>query len=189
MSAPCSAPDIHPASVPSAAWDEEQSDPWSGEKQEDHPRHYPAVLQVSCSLYSIKLLNLFQYGIHNFFLAGKFSLLPVLKVIPCFHLQYLWSGPRRCDQPVHYHLTTAPRGRGRCRSLGHRPGRAATSVSCRCAGASPADYPDVTQHQRAHRQSLCCHVQGLCMRDKLRGRSLKWPLINMKAQQHFYSPF
>lgn len=42
--------DIHPAGVPSAAWNEEQPDPSVGEKQEDHPWHYHPVLQVDSIL-------------------------------------------------------------------------------------------------------------------------------------------
>lgn len=107
--------------------------------------------------------------------------LPVLKVNLCFHLQHLWSRPWWCDQPVHHHLTVAPRGRGRCRWPRHGPGRDAASMSCGCPGASPADYPDVAQHQRAHRQSLCCHIQGLCMWDKLKEGDL-YSSFSLRAQ-------
>lgn len=107
--------------------------------------------------------QLLIYRVKHFCFTVHHSLLPpVLKVTLCFHLQRLQPGPWRCDEPIHYHLTAAPRGRGRCRRPGHRPGRDAAFVSRRRTGASPADYPDITQHQWTHRKSLRCHIQGLC---------------------------
>ena len=79
----------------------------------------------------------------------------------CVYLQHFWFGPRQCHQPVHHHLTAAPRGRGRCWWPRCRTGGGAASVSCRCPGASPTDNPDVTQHQQADWKSLCCPFQGL----------------------------
>lgn len=108
---------------------------------------------------------------HFCFTVHHSLLLPVLKVSLCFHLQHLRPWPWRRDQPIHYHLTAAPRGRGSFRRPGHRPGRDAAFVSCGRTGASPADYPDITQHQWTHRKSLCCHIQGLC---KEGGQARRW---------------
>lgn len=104
--------------------------------------------------------------------------LPVLKVIVYFRLQCLWSGPWPCDQPVHYHLIAAPRGWGKWVWLGHKSGRDAASVSCRCFGESPEGYPNVAQHQRAHRKSLRCHIEGLYMGDKV-GEGYFYPKENV----------
>lgn len=115
----------------------------------------------------------FQYELCHFILGAHCSkvsttLFPACtEVTLCSHMQHLWSRPWRCDQPVHYHLVAASRGWGRWSRPERRPGRDGASVSRRRTGASPASYPDVTQHQRAHRQSLCNHIKGLCVRAKL----------------------
>lgn len=116
--------------------------------------------------------------------------LPELKVIVYFRLQRLWSGPWPCDQPVHYHLIAAPRGWGKWVWLGHKSGRDAASVSCRCFGESPEGYPDVAQHQRAHRKSLRCHIEGLYMGDKL-GEGYFYPKENVSLALNltFKMPF
>lgn len=64
--------DIHPAGVPSAAWNEKEFDSSAAEEQEDHPWHHHPVLQVRATAF----LQFFS----------PFFLTPALKFILYLHL-------------------------------------------------------------------------------------------------------